>query len=369
MRIDSIELIHVRIPLKEPFKISTAEVSEKDAILCILESGGKIGVGECSPMSGSFYNDETPESSIAALKDTLVPALLADDLSGPEDFLRTASHIEGNMFAKAGLEMGLWDLFGRFSDRPIYEMLGSSSEGVQSGLAVGIYDNIEALLDRIAKHLLDGYVRVKVKIKPGWDAEPLQAIRKKFKGIDLMVDANASYAIEHATDLKKLDSFSLMMIEQPFAQNALEDSARLQSMISTPICIDESADSMSSVERAIKLRACSIVNIKLQRVGGFGPALKMHNYCASKGIPVWCGYMPELGISTAGGLHISGLPGYLYPGDLEPSLRWFTDDITTEPISMYQPGYIEVPKGPGLGIGLDMEKVSKYEVWREKFAR
>jgi O-succinylbenzoate synthase len=126
---------------------------------------------------------------------------------------------------------------------------------------------------------------------------------------------------------------------------------------------------MSSVERAIKLQACSIVNIKLQRVGGFGPALKMHDYCASKGIPVWCGYMPELGISTAGGLHISGLPGYLYPGDLEPSLRWFTDDITTEPISMYQPGYIEVPKGPGLGIGLDMDKVSKYEVWREKFAR
>ncbi len=365
MRIDSVELVHVRVPLKEPFRISTAEVSEKDAVLCIISSGETKGIGECSPMSGSFYNDETPETCIAALRSTLVPALLKEDLASPHDFDRIASLIPGDMFAKAGLEMGLWDLFGRASGQPIYRMLGASGAPVQSGLAVGIYDTVKDLLDRIEAHLKDGYVRVKVKVKPGWDEEPLKAIRKKFGGIELMVDANAAYTIEHLEDLKKLDKFSLMMIEQPLGADALEDSARLQAHLRTPICIDESADSLASVERAVKLGAASIVNIKLQRVGGFGPALKMHDYCLANKIPVWCGYMPELGISTAAGLHISGLPGYIYPGDLEPSLRWFTDDITEEPIALSEPGYIDVPQGPGLGINLDMAKVEKYKVWSE----
>lgn len=365
MRIDSVELVHVRVPLKEPFRISTAEVSEKDAVLCIISSGGTKGIGECSPMSGSFYNDETPETCIAALRSALVPALLKEDLASPHDFDRIASLIPGDMFAKAGLEMGLWDLFGRASGQPIHRMLGASGAPVQSGLAVGIYDTVKELLDRIEAHLKDGYVRVKVKVKPGWDEEPLKAIRKKFGGIELMVDANAAYTIEHLEELKKLDKFSLMMIEQPLAADALEDSARLQAHLRTPICIDESADSLASVERAVKLGAASIVNIKLQRVGGFGPALKMHDYCLANKIPVWCGYMPELGISTAAGLHISGLPGYIYPGDLEPSLRWFTDDITEEPITLSEPGYIDVPQGPGLGLGLDMEKVAKYKVWSE----
>ncbi len=365
MRIDSVELVHVRVPLKEPFRISTAEVSEKDAVLCIISSGETKGIGECSPMSGSFYNDETPETCIAALRSALVPALLKEDLASPHDFDRIASLIPGDMFAKAGLEMGLWDLFGRASGQPIYRMLGASGAPVQSGLAVGIYDTVKDLLDRIEAHLKDGYIRVKVKVKPGWDEEPLKAIRKKFGGIELMVDANAAYTMEHLEDLKKLDKFSLMMIEQPLAADALEDSARLQAHLRTPICIDESADSLASVERAVKLGAASIVNIKLQRVGGFGPALKMHDYCLANKIPVWCGYMPELGISTAAGLHISGLPGYIYPGDLEPSLRWFIDDITEEPITLSEPGYIDVPQGSGLGLGLDMAKVVKYKVWSE----
>ncbi len=369
MRIDSVELIHVRVPLKEPFRISTAEVSEKDAVLCIIGSGDKTGIGECSPMSGAFYNEETPETCIEALNSALVPALLSEDVTSPYHFSRVAESVEGNMFAKAGLEMGLWDLFGRCCELPIHRMVGASGEHVASGLAVGIFDTVQELLVRIEEFLKDGYVRVKVKVKPGWDEEPLSAIRKRFGGIDLMVDANAAYTSEHFKDLKKLDKFSLMMIEQPLGKDALEDSARLQAQMRTPICIDESADSLESVQQAIKLRAASIVNIKLQRVGGIGPALKMHDYCLANKVPVWCGYMPELGISTAAGLHMSGLPGYTYPGDLEPSLRWFTDDITSWPLGMDEPGYMDVPQGPGLGIGLDMEKVQKYRVWGRTFQR
>jgi len=369
MRIDSVELIHVRIPLKEPFRISTAEVSKKDAILCLISSGGKTGIGECSPMSGSFYNDETPESCIKALNDTLVPAFLEENLNVPGDFEKAAGIIKGDMFAKAGLEMAIWDLFGRISNQPINSMIGASGAPVRSGLAVGIYDTVQKLLDRIEMFLKDGYVRVKVKVKPGWDEEPLTAIRKKFGNIDLMVDANASYGIEHLEELRRLDKFGLMMIEQPLAKDALEDSAWLQAQLRTPICIDESADTIKDVERAIRIGAARIVNIKLQRVGGIGPAKKMHDLCLSHNIPVWCGYMPELGISTAAGLHVSGLPGYTFPGDLEPSLRWFTDDITAAPIEMGGRGLIDVPDGPGLGLGLDMTKVDLYKVWERKFTR
>lgn len=369
MRIDSIELIRVKVPLKEAFRAPAAKMAEKDAVLCLVEAGGATGVGECSPMSGSLYGGEAVESSLKALEGSLVPALMAEDLEGPEDFSRAASAIEGNMPAKAGLEMALWDLYGKLSGRPIYEMLGAGDDIVQSGLTVGIYDTAKALLDRIESHLVEGYVRVKVKIRPGWDGEPLSAIRKKFKGIDLMVDADGSYTMQDAADLKRLDAYSLMMIEQPFPKEALEDSASLQSMMRTPICIGEGADSLESVERAISIGACSIVDIGLQRVGGFGPAKRMHDLCRSRRTPVWCGCSPELGISTAGGLHASGLPGYLFPGDLSPSSRWFADDITAEPVAMSQPGLIPVPSGPGLGVGLDMEKVAKYELWRGKHAR
>jgi O-succinylbenzoate synthase len=372
MRIERVDLIHVQVPLVEPFRISTASVAVKDALLCLLTCDGITGLGESSPMAGDFYSADTPESCLDALRSRLVPMLLATDIDTPSSFAGLADEwMPGANFAKAGLEMALWDLDARRRNVPLYELLGGSGKPVPSGLAVGICDSIGELLRRIEAFLAEGYVRVKIKIRPGWDVEPISAIRREFGDIPLMVDANAVYRLcdEHVRVFKVLDDFGLIMFEQPFAGDALEDLATLQAMVATPVCIDESADSIDSVARALSLGAARIVNIKLQRVGGFGPAIAIHDLCRDNGIPVWCGYMPELGVSTFGGVHMATLPGFTLAGDLEPSLRWFTDDITRPLVQMGSPGAIDVPHGPGLGIDLDMEKVARYSVSRHTFVR
>ncbi|MCR4426664.1 MAG: o-succinylbenzoate synthase [Firmicutes bacterium] len=367
MRIDRVDLMHVRVPLVEPFRISTASVDVKDGILSRVWEADSCGIGESSPMAGSFYSDETPESCLAVLRSTLVPGLLGTELSGPRDYSRLAGALPGNHFAKAGLEMALWDLEARRKGVPLYSLLGGRGGPVPSGLAVGIYDTIPELLRAIERFLEDGYVRVKIKIKPGWDVKPVSEVRRVFGDIPLFVDANAAYTLSDSSVFRALDDFGLIMFEQPFPGDALDDLAVLQAMVKTPICLDESADTLEAVKRAVEIGAGRIINIKLQRVGGFGPAVEIHDYCRSKGVPVWCGYMPELGVSAAGGLHMATLPGYAYPADLEPSLRWFTDDITKPLIEMDSHGRIEVPDSPGLGFDLDMAKVLKYQVYSETF--
>lgn len=367
MRIERVDLVHVQVPLVEPFRISTASVDVKDAIICRVRSEGLEGVGESSPMSGSFYSADTPESCIDALRELLIPRLLGREISGPSEFHDVMADVPGNFFAKSGLEMALWDLEARRQERPLYELLGGAGGEIPSGVAIGIYDRLDVLLNRVEAFLADGYARVKIKIKPGWDVKPISEIRRVFGDIPLMVDANAAYSLEDAHVFQELDEFELTMFEQPLPGPALEDLATLQSMIKTPICLDESAETLESTQRAISMDAGRIVNIKLQRVGGLGPAVKIHDYCMAHDIPVWCGYMPELGVSTAFGIHLSTLPGFTMPGDMEPSLRWFVDDITDPLIEMSSPGKISVPGLPGLGFELDAKKVEKYKVWEESF--
>lgn len=371
MRIGRIELNHVQVPLVEPFRISTASVTVKDAILCRVTADGVTGVGESSPMAGAFYSTETPESCLEALRTRLVPRLLGQDLTGPGDFARLTAEVPGNRFAKAGLEMALWDLEGRRRGLPLKTLLGGEGEKVASGLAVGIYDTLPELLRTIERHLAQGYQRVKLKIKPGWDVAPVAAVRQAFGEIPLFVDANAAYTLADADVFRALDDYGLLMYEQPLPGEALADLAKLQTMVSTPLCLDESAETVEAVAEALRLGSGRIINLKLQRVGGFGPAKAIHDLCLASGIPVWCGYMPELGVSTAGGLHLATLPGFsrpvAYAGDLEPSRRWFVDDVTDPLVTLGPGGALAVPDAPGLGFALDSGKVAKYTVYREVF--
>lgn len=372
MRIERVELIHVQVPLVEPFRISTASVAVKDAILCLVSTEGVTGVGESSPMAGAFYSSETPESCLEILRRELAPRLIGAELSGPENFTRLTADVPGNRFAKAGLEMALWDLVGRRAGRPLKALLGGEGERIPSGLAVGIYDTLPQLLQTIERYLAQGYRRVKIKIKPGWDVEPVAAVRQAFGEIPLFVDANAAYTLDEADVFRALDDYGLLMYEQPLAGEALADLAKLQEMVVTPICLDESAETLEAVEEALRLGSGRIINIKLQRVGGFGPAKAIHDLCAAQGVPVWSGYMPELGVSTAGGLHFATLPGFqgpvAYVGDLEPSLRWFVDDVTDPLIGLDPDGCIPIAEGAGLGFGLDLRKVRKYRVFQEVIA-
>lgn len=364
MRIDRITLTHVRIPLGEPFRISNGEVAEKDGIVCAVESGGFTGYGESSPMAGSFYSVDTPESCWKQLTTSLCPAILGRDFESLDAASSWLDEQPGSNFAKVGVETALWDIEAQRRQMPLHRLLGATRDYAESGLAVGLYDSTDQLLATIAKYLPDGYKRVKIKICPGHDIELIEAVRARFGDIPLMTDANASYTLEDASIFEKLDSYGLRMFEQPLHGTALEDSAILQSRVKTPICLDESLETFADLERAAALHSFKIANIKIQRVGGFRNALKLYHRCRDLGLSVWIGTMPELGIGQAQGAAMSALAGCDYPTDVEASLRWFRDDII-DPFLEVRDGLVQLPHQPGLGYRINEEKLQRYRAARQ----
>jgi O-succinylbenzoate synthase len=361
MKADRIALTHVRIPLVEPFKISNGVVSEKDGIMVSVFSDGLVGIGEASPMSGSFYSDDTPDSTWSYLTGTLIPRITGKNLDSIDDVNAILDLAGGNSFARAGIETAFWDLQSKRQGIPLFKALGGTRNSVESGLAVGIYPGIQELIAAIGRYLAEGYVRVKIKIQPGWDIAPLAGVRKSFGDVKLMVDANGAYTRADIPHLRALDDFDLMMVEQPLAQDDLEGHAELQSVLRTPVCLDESAKDCATVKRAIALNSCRIVNIKIQRVGGLKHAVEMHDVCAGAGIPVWGGTMPELGIGGGQTLHLSTLGNFTFPTDVESSLRWFVDDIV-DPLIQVRDGKIGIPEGSGNCFTLNYDNMKKYTV-------
>jgi O-succinylbenzoate synthase len=366
MKIDRISLYHISIPLVEPFRISNGVIEEKDAILVRIDADGATGWGEASPMAGTFYSPDTPESVWEDLTGLLIPRVLAGgdaDIGSVNGILEEAG---GSPFARAGLETACWDLDCRIRGVPLHGALGGTSLEIVSGLAAGIYPRVSDLLQTIERYLKDGYRRVKIKIQPGWDFVPLRAVRRAFGDIPLMVDANAAYGREDTRRLRALDEFGLMMIEQPLAGDDLEGHALLQQGLSTPVCIDESAESNGAVRRAINLGSCRIVNIKVQRVGGLAAGRAMHNLCAEAGIPVWAGTMPELGIGGIQTAHLASLPNFRFPTDVQASDRWFREEIIEPPITVHD-GLISLPSGPGNGVAVREEAIRHAALRKETF--
>ncbi len=366
--IDRAILRRVKIPMREPFRISNGVVSEKESIVVELHSGNHIGYGEASPMSGSFYSSETPDTTWAALANDFVPNILSHPIQTPEAFAESLNEYTREPFARAGIEGAMWGLFAAKHGTTIQALLGAPSGKIASGLAVGMYDSIDMLLDRIEHYLQYGYKRVKIKIAPGWDFEPLVEIRMRFRKIPLMVDANAAYNFdEHFDLLCSLEEFGLMMIEQPFAADALDESAELSHAIDTPICLDESADSLKTLNKIIKLHAGKIINIKVQRVGGLWNAKKMLERAREAKLKCWLGTMPELGIASAHALAIATLPGFVYPTDIEASSRWFVDDIIDPLITITPDGFITMPNNDSMQYGVDREKLERYTIEKREF--
>ena len=364
----SATLHRIRIPLVEPFRISNGILAEKDAILVeVTTKEGVIGWGEASPMPGSFYSDDTPDSAWESLSQKFIPALLEAG-----DFDATNYHLQlrqfpAEAFAKAGVEGALWDAYARTVGAPLCELLGARSQPIPSGVAIGIYDRVEELIERVERYLNHGYQRVKIKIQPGWDIEPITAVRERFPKVPLMVDANASYTIADQAVFQELDNFGLMMIEQPLARDAHEEAATLQRSLRTPICADESADSLDSLATLIEKRAARIVNIKIQRVGGLSEALLMLEQSRAAGLGCWVGTMPELGVASAQGLHLAAHTGFTYPSDIEASARWYVDDVIEPWIEIDRHGFIKLPGGSGTGFSVSRERLEKYSFAVEKF--
>ncbi len=366
MHIDRVDLVHVRIPLHTIFKISSGAISVKDAIIVRVYSDGLLGYGEASPMTGSFYSADSPESTWDCIEQQILPKLFEKrnvELRDLEDLL---DGIEENGFAKAGIETAFWDIEAKRSALPLYKLLGGQTERIPSGLAVGIYDTLDEFLQTIDRYLKDGYKRLKIKIEPGWDVEPVRQVRKHFGNIPLMVDANAAYSRTDISIFKELDGFNLQMFEQPFAKTDLEGLAELQANVATPVCLDESAMDIATVEKAINLGSCKIVNIKIQRVGGLSNGKRIHDLCRQNGIPVWAGTMPELGIGSVQTIHLATLENFRYPTDVQSSYRWFVDDII-EPWIEVKDGWIDLPSEPGYGFAVDEKKISKYAVRSKTF--
>jgi o-succinylbenzoate synthase len=370
--VERVTLTHLQIPLKEPFRISGCEVTIRDAILVAVETRSGIGIGESSPMVVGFGSaSDTPEECWRDLAERIAPSLLGRSFATVEDIAALASTWTGSRFASAGAETALWDLLGQARHATIAEMLGASVEqlarGVESGLAVGLYSTIVELLKTIENHLAEGYRRVRIEIAPGHDVELVRAIRQHFGDIELMVDANGAYTRDDIDLFRELDDADLLMFEQPLAADDLDGLVELQKAVMTPVCLDESAVTPEKAAEAIRRGACRIVNIKIQRVGGLGPALALHDLCYERGVACWVGTMPELGVGQAQGIHLAALANCKYPTDIAPSARWFVDDYVVPLIEMSAPGILNIPTRPGLGYQVDPAKVRRYQIQQHEF--
>ncbi len=357
-------LHHLRIPMKEVFRTALGTERIRETLLIeVWGEGGEIGWGEVVATHSPWYSCETVETAWHVIKDFIAPQLKGKDVD-PLTFGEEFSWIRGHRMCKAGVEFALWDLKGKLSSRPIKDLIGGVKDRVEVGLSVGVIGDLQALMKAVEDGLSQGFRRIKLKIKPGWEVEPVKTVRKEFGDIPLQVDANGSFTLmnEHLSKLKELDKFNLLMIEQPLHHEDLVKHSELQRILSTPLCLDESIKSVLDAEAAYYLRACEVINIKPGRVGGLAETLKIHNFWSSKGLPVWVGGMLETGVGRAFAVAAASLPGVKYPNDISTSNRFWEVDVVEPPWLLGKDGTLEVPRKPGIGIEVLDKVVRKYEV-------
>ncbi|GIN20412.1 MAG TPA: o-succinylbenzoate synthase [Bacillus bacterium] len=371
MVIEEIRLDRLEMPLKHPFETSFGKLMKRDFVVVSATSDGITGYGESTAFPLPFYNEESTETVLYILKELIIPQVLKmEKLEHPEDLDQIFQSVKGHRMAKAALEGAVWDLYCKRKGVSLSKALGGTKTEIDVGVSIGIEPTIEELLDRVGSCIDQGYKKIKVKIKPGFDVKPMEAIRERF-GMDvpLMADANSAYTLQDVEILKQLDPLKLMMIEQPLAYDDIIDHATLQKELSTPICLDESIHSVEDARKAVEIGATKIINIKVGRVGGLAEAKKIHDYCQSMNIPVWCGGMLESGIGRAHNIAITSLSNFSIPGDTSPSDRYWDQDITDPEVEFYKPGVIKVPEGPGVGYGLNVQAFHDYVVHTDTFTR
>lgn len=353
MKLIGVEGIRIAMPLVSPFRTSFGTETARDVLLLRAElrlpDGREVeGWAECVSDNNPYYSSEYVAGSVEVLRRYLVPMVAAIDDLHPDAVAPALARVKGHRMAKAALETVILDGWLRGAGVPLARHLGATRAAVPCGVSVGIMDSIPELLDAVDGYLAEGYVRIKLKIEPGWDVEPVRAVRERFGDILLQVDANTAYHRSDAAHLARLDPFDLLLIEQPLDEEDVLGHAALARAIRTPVCLDESIVSARAAADAIALGACHIVNIKPGRVGGYLEARRIHDVCAAAGIPVWCGGMLETGIGRAANLALAALPGFTLPGDTSASRRYYARDVTT-PFEL-DGGTIDVPTGPGIGI-------------------
>lgn len=361
MRIVEASLHRVSLPLVHRFQTSSHAKSELEHILVrLVDESGVTGWGEIASPSAPFYSPETVDTCWLIARRYLLPGLLGRTFDQPVDAAQTWAKVRGHPFAKAGVDMAVWTLWTAMSDTPLAKALGGTRERVVAGVSLGIEPTIDDLVDQVSAQVEAGYPRVKLKIAPGWDVEPVRAVRAAFPDLDLHVDANGAYggSEDDLATLRGLDQFGLTMIEQPFGPRDLISHKTLNETAETPVCLDESVETIDDLRTAIWLRAGHILNIKVSRMGGLTAAVAAHDVASAAGWSVWCGGMHEFGIGRAANVAVSSLPGFALPSDVSASAKYYERDVITPPV-VADHGVVAVPTGAGLGHDIDVAFIDK----------
>ncbi|MET9274681.1 o-succinylbenzoate synthase [Kribbella sp. NPDC003557] len=358
LKIVAARLHRVRMPLVHEFQTSSHRKAYLDHILVELEdASGAVGWGEIASSSDPYYAPETVESCWHIASTYLLPAVLDRPWSRPGDLAGLWSKVRGNQFAKAGVDTAAWVLWAETRQLPLATALGGSRTEVVAGVSLGIEPTIDELLTQVQQQVDAGYPRVKLKIAPGWDVEPVRAVRTAYPELDLHVDANGIYGADDIQQLRKLDEHRLTMIEQPFAPRDLLTHAELQRTISTPVCLDESVETVDDLETALALGALQVLNIKVSRMGGLTPAREAHDRARDAGLPVWCGGMHEFGVGRLANVALSALPGFTLPSDVSASEKYYARDVVVPAVTAVR-GVVQVPEATGLGQAVDRELIA-----------
>jgi O-succinylbenzoate synthase len=349
VKLGEVELRRVALPLVTPFRTSFGEERTRDVLLLRVVTADAEGWGECVAGAEPRYSSEYVDGAADVLRRFLLPAVADLGDLRSEVVAPAVAFVRGHRMAKAALELAVLDAWLRARGVSLASHLGATRDRVPAGVSVGIMGTLPQLLDAVAGYLDAGYLRIKLKIEPGWDLEPVAAVRERFGDrLALQVDANAAYTLADADHLAGLDRFGLLLLEQPLPEEDLLGHAELQRRLRTPICLDESITSARAAADALALGACRIVNVKAGRVGGYLEARRLHDLCQARGVPLWCGGMLETGIGRAANVALAALPGFTLPGDTSASDRYYHQDVTAP--FVLEDGHLAVPQGPGLGV-------------------
>ena len=366
IRIEQITLREIRLPLREPFRISSGVLADRRIALVELRDGdGAVGWGECVAFEEPFYSPETIDTAWLAITQWVAPRVLGRAFADPRDvFPALERDFRGHLMAKAAVEMAAWVLAAERAGVPLARLLGGTRAEIETGISLGIQRSPAALVEKARAALALGYRKIKIKIEPGADVEYVAAVREALgPAAPLMADANNAYTLADADHLARLDALDLMMVEQPLAWDDLLQHAELQRRLATPVCLDESITSLDRARDMAALGAGRVINIKPGRVGGLAQSVAIHDFCASRGIPVWCGGMLESGVGRAANVALASLPNFTKPGDLSPSARYWERDVVTPEWTMRDDGTVRVPLDrPGLGVDVDAGRVDDLTV-------
>jgi o-succinylbenzoate synthase len=369
MKVEAITLRELRMPLKYFFETSFGRSESRRVLLVTAHCEGVEGWAECVAGDGPFFSSEWIETAWATIREFLAPELIGMNFARVAASAEAMSKVRGHNMAKAALQNALWDAEAKQKQLPLWRLLGGSLRDINCGVSIGIQNSHEQLMEKIETELAAGYQRIKIKVKPGWDLEVLATIRARWPQILLSVDANSAYSAVTPLNLRRFDDFNLLMIEQPLWHDDIFQHAKLQRILKTAICLDESIRNVRDAQAAIELGACRIVNIKVGRVGGFTEAIAIHNECERNNIPVWCGGMLETGIGRAHNIALSTLPNFRLPGDVSASKRYWAEDIVEPEIEVSPRGTIAVSDAPGSGYAIKQDLIEKLTVRTEIIRR